>query len=94
MGPNHGTTDLSNDVDILHAVGEENEDIFGEWGREKWNLRDIFEHIVQERILIDFTLAPKKSMKKDIDVTSKLSGMFKKKEKQENNFGQNGRDHL
>ena len=55
-----GHTDLSDDTDVIRVVGEKASEIFGEDGRDRWNMKAIFEHIIQERTIIDFMSDQKK----------------------------------
>jgi hypothetical protein len=79
-----GSTDLSSDMDVVHAVGEEGAGVFGDRGREAWNMKAIFEHIVKERAVIDFMPENKKAQdkakKQEADSIAKLSSASGKKD--------------
>lgn len=71
-----GHTDLSDDTDVIRVVGEKASEIFGEDGRDRWNMKAIFEHIIQERTIIDF-MSDQKKKHQDVKLerTDKVTGL-------------------
>ena len=75
-GASLGNADITNDHEIIRAVGAEHAAIFGNKGRAAWPMPEIFGHIVNARTKLDFA-PPKKRGKAP---AQSFMSMLKKKE--------------